>query len=62
MSEKISKAQQKSVQKYIANHYDRILVTVPKGKREIIKEAASKEGKSLNAFILQAINEKVKFM
>ena len=29
---KISKAQQKAVNKYISNNYDRINLTVPKGK------------------------------
>ena len=30
---KISKAQQKAVNKYISNNYDRINLTVPKGKK-----------------------------
>lgn len=34
---KISKAQQKAVQKYVKNNYDRIVLTLPKGKRDSIK-------------------------
>ena len=33
---KISKAQQKAVNKYVKNNYDRINVTFPKGQKEII--------------------------
>ena len=37
---KISKAQQKAVQKYVKNNYDRVVLTLPKGKRDLIKEHA----------------------
>lgn len=53
-----SKAQQKAVNKYMAAKYDRINLTVEKGKREIIKaHAAKKDGGSVNAFINRAIDE-----
>ena len=40
--------------------YDRIIVNVPKGQKIIIDEAAKKKGyKSLNAFVVDAINEKM---
>ncbi len=40
--------------------YDRIIVNVPKGKKNIIDEQAKKKGyKSLNAFVVAAINEKL---
>ncbi len=54
-----SKAQQKAVAKYMKTNYDEIKVRVPKGKREIIKSVADSEGKSLNGFINEAINEKL---
>ena len=41
---KISKAQQKAVQKYVKNNYDRIVVNLPKGQRDIIKAAAGRAG------------------
>lgn len=59
MSDKVSKAQQRAVQKYVKNNYDRVVLTLPKGKREEIKEYAKMEDKSLNAFIIQAIEEKI---
>ena len=46
---------QKHVNKYIANNYDRINLTVPKGDKERIKAAADKRGESVNAFIQRAI-------
>lgn len=40
--------------------YDRIIVNVPKGQKETIEEAAKVRGyKSLNAFVVDAINEKL---
>ena len=41
--------------------YDRIIVNVPKGQKQIIDESAKKLGyKSLNSFVVDAINEKLK--
>ena len=56
---KISKAQQKAVQKYVKNNYDRIELTVPKGKKGQIRAAAESAGKSLNGYINEAIDEKM---
>lgn len=40
--------------------YDRIIVNVPKGQKQIIDENAKKIGyKSLNSFVVDAINEKL---
>ena len=36
----VSKAQQKAVNKYMSENYDRINLTVPKGQKEIIKAHA----------------------
>ena len=54
---KVSKAQQKAVHKYVKNNYDRMDVTVPKGRKDIIKAHAADQGESVNAFINRAINE-----
>ena len=54
---KISKAQQKAVNKYVKNNYDRINVTFPKGQKEQLKEHASKMGESVYAFIVRSVNE-----
>ena len=56
---KISKAQQKAVNKYVKNNYDRINVTFPKGQKEIIKDHAKRHGESVNAFIVRSVNERM---
>ena len=53
----VSKAQQKSVHKYVKNNYDRIDLTVPKGKKAEMKNHAESQGESLNGFVNRAINE-----
>lgn len=55
-----SKAQQKAVAKYMKNNYDELKVRVPKGKKEIIKTAAENQGKSVNGFINEAIDEAIR--
>ncbi len=44
---------------WIAEKLDRVNFTMPKGKKEQVKEAAGKAGLSLNAYINQAIDEKM---
>ncbi len=45
---------------YQKEKYDRIIVNVPKGQKNIIDEHAKKKGyKSLNSFVVDAINEKL---
>lgn len=52
----VSKAQQKAVNKYIAEKLDRVNLTMPKGKKEEIKARAGSMGLSVNAFINLAID------
>ena len=52
----VSKAQQKAVNKYMAENYDRINLVVPKGRREELRAQAKSEGKSLNAYVVDLIN------
>ncbi len=40
-------------------NYDTIALTVPKGQKELITEAAKKAGKSRNAFVYEAVMEKL---
>ena len=40
---------------YIANHYDRINLTVPQGQKAVIKAAADARGQSVNGYILSAL-------
>ena len=53
----VSKKQQASVHKYVREHYDRISLTVPQGKKELIRMHAQSQGESLNAFIIRAADE-----
>ena len=45
---------------YNRGKYDRVSLMLPNGYKEEVKSIAKKEGKSLNAFILEAIQEKIK--
>lgn len=51
----VSKAQQKAVNKYVKQNYDRINVTMPKGKKEEYKVQANAKGMSLNSYIISLI-------
>ena len=53
----ISKAQQKAVNKYVKENYDRVNVNMPKGQKAATKAHAEAQGESLNAFINRAISE-----
>ena len=52
-----SKAQQKAVNKYMKNKYDRVNLVMPKGKKDIIQAHAAQQGESVNAYINRAIDE-----
>ena len=53
----VSKKQQACVNRYMNSHYDRINLTVSKGKQQVIKAHAEARGESTNAFINRAIDE-----
>lgn len=55
----VSKAQQKAVNKYVREKYDRINITMSKGKKEEIQARATQLGMSVNAYINAAIDEKM---
>lgn len=50
-------AQTKATNKYIAKAYDRINLTVPKGRKAELQTHAENCGESLNGFINRAIME-----
>lgn len=52
-----TKAQQRAVNKYMKQVYDRINLTVKKGQKQIIQEHAESRGESVNGFINRAIEE-----
>ena len=43
--------------KFIAKAYDRINLTVPKGKKEVIQAHAEARGESVNGFLNRAADE-----
>ena len=49
-------ARRKASEKYRTEKIDTILVRVPKGKKAVIQDAAAKKNKSLNQYIVDAIN------
>lgn len=55
--EKMGKASTRAHNKYNDKAYDRINLTVPKGKKDKIKEHAELRGESVNGFINRAIDE-----
>ena len=48
-------SQKEATARYNKKAYDRINIIVKKGQREIIKDFAAKQGKSLNRFVLDAV-------
>ncbi len=52
----VSKAQQKAVNKYMAANYDRVNLTLPKGRKAELQAYAQHQGESLNGFISRAID------
>lgn len=55
--EKFNKTAYKN--QFIAENYDRVNLTVPKGKKNQIKEHAEAQGETVNGFINKAIDEKM---
>lgn len=55
----VTKAQAKATEKYMQK-FDDIKLRVPKGMREIYRERAAKEGKSLNQYIIECIEKNIK--
>ena len=56
MSGKTSTA---SKAKYNAKAYDRLYIVVPKGNKDKIRAAADAAGQSVNAYILQAVRQRM---
>ena len=51
----VSKAQQRATNKYISKVYDRINLTLPKGRKEEIQAHCEARGESVNGFINRVI-------
>ena len=55
----VSKAQKVATAKYEAKVYDKILLRLPRGKKETIQAHAEAHSESVNGFINRAIDEAV---
>ena len=47
--------QSKYIADFMKESYDRIVVQIPKGKRDLVKKAAQNAGKSMNQAVVEAI-------
>ena len=56
-AQKYTEARKEGNKKWDAANLDRISIAVPKGKKDEIKEHATKMGESVNKFIARAIDE-----
>ena len=56
---KYTEAQKRSAQKWDAANLDRMSVAAPQGTKERWKEAAADRGKSLNQFIVDAVESEI---
>ena len=54
-----SKAQQKAVTKYVKEKYDRMMFTMPKGRKAAIQAASDAVGESLNGYVTKAVDERM---
>lgn len=57
MAQKYTEARKQGNRRWDAANLDRLSITVPKGKRDLIKAHAASRGESLNKFINRAIDE-----
>ena len=46
-----TKAQQKAVHKYVKENYDRIGITIPKGRKADVEAHAKAKGESVNGLV-----------
>ena len=56
MKRKYSQAQNKATQKFIKENYDEIKIRIPKGKKDEYKAKAAAAGRSLNQFVIDAMD------
>ncbi len=52
-----TEAQAKAAKKYLKESVEDIRIRVPKGRKEVVKSHAEKQGESMNAFVVRAIDE-----
>ncbi|MEZ3455559.1 MAG: DUF1778 domain-containing protein [Oscillospiraceae bacterium] len=55
----MSKPQTRASNKYNAKVYDRLAIQVKKGRKAEIQAAAKKQGESLNAYVVKAVEQRM---
>ena len=55
-----TEAQAKAAKKYLKESVEDVRIRVPKGQKAVIKAHAEKQGESMNAFVIRAIDETMK--
>lgn len=55
----VSQAQQRATAKYVQAHYDRIEIKPPKGSKDAWKAMAESQGKSLQQYIIDAVERQI---
>lgn len=59
----VSEAHKRATQKWESNNYDKVLLRIRRDSainKDAIQAAADRAGQSLNSFILEAVEEKIK--
>lgn len=52
-----TEAQAKAAKKYLTETVEDVRIRVPKGQKAVIKAHAERQGESMNAFVIRAIDE-----
>ncbi len=55
-----SESQKRASRKYNEKNYDRLYITIAKGKKELIKKQAEKQSMSINEFVVKLIEQNLK--
>ena len=55
-----NEVQKRAVKKYNAKAYDELKIRVKKGRKEEIQDFAKAQGKSLNSFIIEVVDDTMK--
>lgn len=53
----VYRSQMRATQKYRRNHYDLVMLLLPLGQRQKLKDYAHSTGRSMSGLIVQAIRE-----
>lgn len=57
---KYTEARKENNKKWDAANLDRVSIAIPKGRKEVIKAAATAAGESMNQYIITAVDERMK--